>query len=298
MYDIIVNIINMAIAYTIPLLFATMAGFVSGRSGVINLGLEGMMLSGAFFAVIGSSISGSAFIGTFAAMLAGGLFGAFHGLGVVVMRINQIVAGIALNMLAIGTTSLFLSRIFEPYGASYAAASISSFSIGSIKISPFLLLALVALAGIKFLLEKTPIGLRLRAAGEDEESARAFGVRVEMIRFTTLIASGAIAGLAGAYISIGEAGFFGGNTISGRGYLAVAIVLCGRNRLFHLMLLALLVGIITALSGWLHTSIPTIPVQLTQLLPFIIVLIMLAGFPRQTRPINEVKSGCLLTNHD
>lgn len=267
-----------------PLLLAALGGLVSERSGVINFALEGMMLMGAFFAVFGSYYTGNPLLGVLAAIVAGGAMGFLHAFGSLVMRVNQLVSSIALNLLALGATGFLLNQIFRVYGTSPSAPAIESFHLGFFSVSPFVLFAGVLLTLLWIFLYRTRCGLRLRAAGEDSDAAYALGVNVKKIRFYAVVSSGCIAAMGGAYISLGEMSLFVENMTNGRGYLAIAVLICGRWRPFLVMWFAIAFGFATALSEYMHISFSHIPLQFTLMLPFVLTLLVLAGFFGGMRP--------------
>ncbi len=267
-----------------PLLLAALGGLVSERSGVINFALEGMMLMGAFFAVFGSYYTGDPFLGIMAAIAAGGVMGLLHAFGTLIMGVNQLVSSIALNLLALGATGFLLNQIFGVYGTSPSAPSVESVRIGPFSVSPFVLFAGVLLVVLWIFLYRTRAGLRLRAAGEGGSEAFALGVNVKKIRFCAVVASGCIAAVGGAYISLGEMSLFIENMTNGRGYLAIAVLICGRWRPFPVMWFALLFGFATAISEYVHVSFSDIPLQVTLMLPFVLTLLVLAGFFGGAKP--------------
>ncbi len=277
-------LLNSTIAKTMPLLLAALGGLISERSGVINFALEGMMLMGAFFAVFGAYYTGDPLLGILAAVAAGGAMGLLHAFGSLIMGINQVVSSIALNLLAVGTTGFLLNQIFGVYGVSPSVPSVESFRIGSFSISPFILFAGVLLVLLWMFLYRTRYGLRLRAAGEDSDAALSLGVTVKKIRFCAVVASGCIAGVGGAYISLGETSLFIENMTNGRGYLAIAVLICGRWRPFLVMWFALFFGFATAISEYIHVSFSNIPSQFTLMFPFVLTLLVFAGFFGRTRP--------------
>jgi ABC-type uncharacterized transport system permease subunit len=277
-------LLNSTIAKTMPLLLAALGGLVSERSGVINFALEGMMLMGAFFAVFGSYYTGDPFLGVMAAIAAGGAMGLLHAFGTLIMGVNQLVSSIALNLLALGATGFLLNQIFGVYGTSPSAPSVGSVRIGPLSVSPFVLFAGVLLIVLWIFLYRTRAGLRLRAAGEGGNEAFALGVNVKKIRFCAVVASGCIAAVGGAYISLGEMSLFIENMTNGRGYLAIAVLICGRWRPFPVMWFALLFGFATAISEYAQVSFSDIPLQVTLMLPFVLTLLVLAGFFGGAKP--------------
>ncbi|MGA2403202.1 MAG: ABC transporter permease, partial [Syntrophobacteraceae bacterium] len=239
----LLNLIALMLVKASPLLLAAFGGLLSELSGVINFALEGMMLSGAFAAVLGTWAAGSHWIGLFCAIFSGAFIGSVHAGASLKLRANQIVSAIAVNLLAAGLTGFFLNQLFHVYGTSPGVEALPN--LGSILpqagVSPDLrrlaegvsILVPAALAigvALTVFLKWTVPGLRLRACGENPEAARAAGLMVSRIQFFAVCAGGALAGMAGAFLSIGELSQFVENMTQGRGYLAVAAVILGRWR--------------------------------------------------------------------
>lgn len=252
-----------------PLALAAMGGVISERSGVINIGLEAMMLAGAFAAVAASQATGSAFAGVGAGLLAGALVGFLHAFLTQMMRVPHILSGVGLNLAILGLTTYALRL--------HAAEGLTTQSL----LLPRTVIAvtMVIVAIVWFVLWKTPLGLRLRACGENPAAARSAGVSVERMRYGAVITSGALAGLGGVALALAGLGIFTENMTAGRGYIALAAVIFGRWRPLGAAAAAFLFGIGDALQLELQTAgLRAIPPDLLSLLPYILTLVALAGF--------------------
>jgi general nucleoside transport system permease protein len=281
-----------------PLLLAALGGLFSELSGVINFALEGMMLAGAFGAVWGSHASGSPWVGLAAGAGSGMLVAFFHAFACLRLRANQIVSSIALNLLAAGLTGLLLNEIFHVYGTTplvptlpklstltllqplVGQAASASFSRLSVLVPAALVITAVAMVVLKH----TVVGLRIRACGENPEAAEAAGLITERIRFLAVVTSGALAGTAGAYLSIGVLSGFVETMTQGRGYLAIAALILGRWKPLGVLLAATLFGFSEAMSESLAVAWPQFPSQLFLALPYVICLLVLTGRVGQALP--------------
>lgn len=285
-----VHLLSLTLTKAAPLLLAAFGGLLSELSGVINFALEGMMLSGAFAAVLGTWLSGSPWVGLMFGAAAGMLVGALHAAACLKFRANQIVSAIAVNLLAAGVTGLLLNQLFGVYGTSpgvMGLPDLSSFLPGntpagmrafaeglSVLVPAALLFALIM---IVFLRSTVP-GLRLRACGENQQAARAAGIRVDLVRFLALCGGGALAGMGGAFLSIGEISQFVENMTQGRGYLAIAAVILGRWRPGGVFFAVLFFGFSQALSEWLAVRWSSLPDQVFLALPYAACFAVLAFY--------------------
>jgi ABC-type uncharacterized transport system permease subunit len=280
--------------FATPLVWGALAGIVSERSGVVNIGIEGMMLMGAYFGILGADVSGSWFAGLLIAMGAGGTLALVHAVFSVTLRADQIVGGVAINFLALGITGyLFVDRYGEQ-GTPDNVSRVPDVSIPLIRDIPFIgdafgranlltWLALLAVAALALYLFRTPRGLRLRAIGEHPRAAETVGLSVIRTRYRAVIASGAFAALGGAYLSIGFLGSFSQNLTAGRGYIALAVVICGKWRPGLALAFALLFGFSSAIAQRLPTFSESGAV-LFQALPYVLTIIVVAGVIGRSRP--------------
>lgn len=266
-----------------PLILAAMGGMFSERSGVINIALEGMMLAGAFTAAAVTYAAKNPFVGLLAGMTAGLLIALIHAVACIRYKADQVVTGTAINILMLGMPA-FLSGAF--FLSSGATPQIPKEQL--IPRLPILLAFLLVPIGW-YLLYKTPFGLRLRAVGENPEAADAAGVRVARMRYAGVLLSGVLAGIGGAYLSIGQSSLFTRNMTSGRGFIALAALIFGKWRPVQTMLACLLFGFTEAVSIQMQgvVKLPSgddIPVQFIQMVPYVLTIVVLAGFIGSSRP--------------
>lgn len=212
------ELIAAAIRQWVPLAFAATGGVISERSGIVNIALEGMMLAGAFASVAVARSTGNAFAGLLAGLIAGALVGVLHAVITQALRVPHILSGVGLNLGMLGLTTYAL-RLYGSEGLE-TSATLSYQSMAFV--------ATLAVVASAIFLAKTPGGLRLRACGESPGAARAAGVSVSRVRYTAVIASGALAGLGGVALALTTLGSFTENMTAGRGYVALAAVIFGR----------------------------------------------------------------------
>ena len=273
--------------YATPLVFAAIGGMFSERSGVVNIGLEGMMLTGAFFGIWAADRFGQWWIGLIVAAVAGGLLALLHAFFAIHLRADQIVGGTAVNFLALGITGYLFIDIYGGEGTPPNVDRIPNVKLGFLQdwyfIGPILgqLNLMIWLAFLTILLTwivffKTPIGLRIRAVGEHPRAAETVGISVYATRYAAVTLSGVLAALGGAYISIGFVNSFNQNMTVGRGYIALAAVIFGSWRPFGAAAAALLFGFSSALAQRLPAYSESAAV-LFQSLPYVLTLIAVAG---------------------
>lgn len=266
-----------------PLILAALGGLFSERSGVINIALEGMMLAGAFTAASVTYASANPFIGLAAGMAAGLAIAAIHALVSIRYRADQVVTGTAINILMFGMPAFLSGAFFLSSG--------STPQIPKEQLLPRLpiVIAFALVPIIWYVMYKTPFGLRLRSVGENPEAADAAGVGVSQMRYSGVLLSGILAGLGGAYLSIGQSSLFTRNMTSGRGFIALAALIFGKWRPVQTMLACLLFGFTEAVSIQMQgvVKLPSgedIPVQFVQMVPYVLTIIVLAGFIGHSRP--------------
>ena len=270
-----------------PLIWAAIGGLYSERSGVINIALEGLMLAGAFTAAAITFYSGSPWLGLAAAMLAGAGVASVLAVACIRFRANEVVAGTGINILFLGLPGVLSGALFLSSGSTPQIPQ-EQLVPGFGEISVLSALALLAVFATWYFLYRTPFGLRLRAVGENPEAADAAGVRVERLRYAAVIASGVLAAIGGAYLSIGQSSLFTRNMTAGRGFIALAALIFGKWRPVPTMLACLLFGFADALTIQMQgvAKLPSgedIPVQLVQMVPYIVTIVVLAGFIGQSR---------------
>ena len=278
-----VALIWSTIRLSTPLILAALGGMFSERSGVINIALEGMMLAGAFTAAAVTYGTGSPWIGLIGGMAAGLVIAAIHAIACIRFRADQVVTGTAINILMIGVPGFLSGAFFLSSGSTPQIARENLIPWAPIYIA-FLLVPIAW-----YVLYKTPFGLRLRSVGENPEAADAAGVRVARMRYAGVLLSGVLAGIGGAYLSIGQSSLFTRNMTSGRGFIALAALIFGKWRPVQTMLACLLFGFTEAVTIQMQgvVKLPSgddIPVQFIQMVPYVLTIIVLAGFIGTSRP--------------
>lgn len=270
-----------------PLLLAATGETITERSGVINLGLEGMMLAGALAATLGATAWGP-WSGVACAIGAGMLLAAVFALLAVGARADQIITGTAITLAAVGLTGTIYRQAYGAGGAGLSIPTLKSIAIPGLSQIPVLgpalfdqpaptYLALLGMPLVWWVLFRTRLGLALRATGEGAVMARAAGVRTNLIRTGATVIGGGFAGLAGASLVLAQVGSFAEGMTAGRGYVAIAIVVLGRWHPGGIALGALLFGVATALQFLLQTLGLDTPYQLFLMLPYLLTLLALAG---------------------
>jgi len=293
-----ISLIFATVRLTTPLAVAALGGVFSERSGVINIALEGMMLTGAFFGVLASHLTQSPWLGVLTAMLSGGLLGLLHVTLTQQLKVDQIVSGMGINILALGLTTYLIRQVFAG-GAQLMVPVLPEWRVPLIAEMPILGptlgrhislvyvgLGLILLGHV--VLWHTPLGLRIRAAGEHPVAALTMGISVRRLRYGCVIASGALGGLAGAYLSIGILNTFNERMTAGKGFIALAAVIFGKWTPLGAAGAALIFGFGEALQITLQGN-PifghTIPVDFISILPYVLALVVLAGaVGRSTAP--------------
>jgi general nucleoside transport system permease protein len=265
-----------------PLIFAALGGMFSERAGVINIALEGLMLIGSFAAAVGTLITHSPWLGSTCGMAAGVLLAALYGLFVIRLRANQIVAGTAINMLTLGLTPFFCKILYDVTGSTPAIPIGERFHSAPLYLS-WLLVAICVL-WVKY----TPTGLWVSFAGEHPEALDAAGIRVNRVRWLAVLVSGALAGMGGASLSIFLSSSFSRDMTAGRGFMALAALIFGKWKPLPTASACLLFGFADAVQIRLQ-GVPIwgehpIPVQFIQILPYLVTILVLAGFVGRSRP--------------
>jgi general nucleoside transport system permease protein len=276
-----------AVRVATPLLLAATGETIAQRSGVMNLGLEGIMLTGALAAALGAATWGP-WTGVAVAVLAGMLLAGLFALVAIGARADQVIAGTAITLGAIGLTGTVYRQAFGAAGAGLDLPTLSPVSIPGLSAVPILgsaffsqpaptYLALLAVSVVWWFLFRTRAGLALRAAGESAAVARASGVRTRMVRAVATVVGGGFAGLAGATLVLAQVGTFAERMTAGRGYVAIAIVVLGRWHPVGVVLASLAFGAAMALQFLFQTLGLGVPYQLFLMLPYALALLALAG---------------------
>jgi simple sugar transport system permease protein len=294
MIDTVSDIAVSGVGFALPILVAASGELVSERAGVLNLSLEGMMLTGAFASVLGAVTTGSAVGGLAAGLAAGLLFGLLQALLSVTLRADQIVVGIASNALALGVTT-YGARLLLADGKGQNAPGFVALEIPLLHRIPilgpalfsqtalgYLCIAVVGLLAVT-LSRRTRAGLVVDAVGEDAKSADWSGLPVRKVRYLCVLVAGLTAGLAGAQLALSEVRSFSDNMTAGIGYLAVVAVIAGRWRALGVIWASVFFGIAQALQFALPALGVSVPFALLVMLPYVIAIVAVSGFLRNSR---------------
>jgi len=278
-----------AIRSATPLIFAALGGMFSERSGVINIALEGLMLAGAFTAAVATYELNNPFLGLFCGIFAGAFLALIYAVATIKFEADQVVAGMAINFLMIGLPALISGAVYDSSGSTpqiekaYLLPDILNINFASY-------LAFLLVPACWYVLYKTPFGLRLRATGENPAAADAAGVGVVRLRYIAVILSGALAAAGGAYLSTGQSSLFTRNMTAGRGFIALAALILAKWRPWQTLFACLFFGFMEALTiqiqsaSWAKMpSGESIPVQFIQIIPYVLTIIVLAGFIGSSR---------------
>jgi general nucleoside transport system permease protein len=284
--DLLIGTLAAGMVLATPLVLAAMGGLVNMRGGIVNIGLEGLMVVGAFVAVLVSWKTGSAWVALVAAAAAGGLVALPFGLVVTRLGANEIVAGLGFNILVVGLIGYLLPVVFETQGVlnpprlaelpTVRIPGVESIPLVGPMLSgktPLTYLAIVSVPLVAWFLNRTTWGIRLRAAGEDPEAARAAGIRPLAWRDMSTVIAGVFSGLAGAQLSIGIVTLFGKDMVAGRGFIALAAFYFGAARPWPTAAAALLFGVVDALQVRLPGGV--LPAQIIAMLPYLAVVVAL-----------------------
>lgn len=307
-YETILQILASTVRLGTPLLLACLAGLFSERAGIFDIGLEGKMLMAALAAGAFAYISGSAWVGLMAAILASVLMALLHGVAAITFRGNQLISGVAINFLASGLTVLIGQRWFGLGGKTPALEGAARFQpitlpfanemqavpvfgpfyhevMSGHTVLVYLAFALVPLSW--FVLYRTRFGLRLRAVGENPAAVDTAGVSVVRMRFAAAVICGVLCGLAGAYLATGLTSGFGKEMTAGRGFIALAALIFAKWRPWHCLGATMLFGLLEAISNRfqnIEIGPISVPQQLMQAAPYILTMIILAGFVGRAIP--------------
>lgn len=303
LFDQLINVLASTIRLSVPLLFACLAGLYSERSGVVDIGLEGKMLGAAFAAGAVAAVTGSAWAGLGAAIAIGVALSLVHGFASITHRGNQIVSGVAINFLALGVTALLGQAWFNEGGRTPQLPGSARFLdvtlpfADSLRDVPFLgsiyanlisnqsiptYAAFAAVPLTWYVLYRTRFGLRLRAVGENPHAVDTAGISVARLRYAAVTICGILCGFGGAYLAIAQSAGFLNEMTAGKGFIALAALIFAKWRPVPAMWACLLFGFLDAialrLQGTVVPGVGEIPVQVFQALPYILTVILLAGF--------------------
>ncbi|MEO6335126.1 MAG: ABC transporter permease [Pyrinomonadaceae bacterium] len=266
-----------------PLIFAALGGLFSERAGVINIALEGLMLAGAFTAAVVTYEVQNPYIGFLAGLIAGAALALVYAVAVIHFEADQVVTGFAVSLLMLGLPSVISAAIYDSAGSTEQIAKQYLLPDFGNRLSIASILAFLLVPLCWYVIYKTPFGLRLRAAGENPAAADAAGVNVIRLRYIAVVLSGVLAAAGGAYLSIGQSSLFTKGMTAGRGYIALAALILAKWKPVPVLLACLFFGLTEALSIQMQgvVKLPSgedIPVQFIQMIPYVLTIIVLAGF--------------------
>jgi simple sugar transport system permease protein len=289
------NLWQDALAAAVLLLLPALGGVISERSGVVNIAMEGMMLTGAFFAVVADLQLHNPWLATIVAMIAGGAMALIHGIVTIRFRADQIVSGIAINIFAAGLTVFLVNRIFglQDVGHVSQDALLPYINVPVLSQIPFfgkvlfqqnviVYVALVILVATQIFLFRSRLGLRLRAVGEHPQAADTAGINVYRFRYSAVITSGLLSGLSGAFLAIGISNTFVPGMTDGRGYIALAAMIFGKWTPIGAFIACMIFGLGQAIYD--NNSTIHVSQYLLSMLPYVLVLIVLAGLVGRAVP--------------
>ena len=289
-------ILSNTLVLAIPLILGGMAGIMSERVGVVNIAIEGQLLTGAFVSAVVGTMTGNLYLGMVAAMVAAGLVSMVLASLAIKYLVEQIIIGVLLNVLVIGVTNFLHSAWLDNdsshlnYPGTFDKIAIPFLSdipvIGQVlfnnRITVYLMFLIVPV--LWYILFRTKLGLRARAVGEHPLAADTVGINVGRTRFWWVTIGGMVAGLGGAALTIGNVGYFGREMSGGQGFIALAVVILGRWQPIYVTLSALLFGFTIILRVWANQVSPGIPVDFITMVPYLVTLVAVAGFAGKVRP--------------
>ena len=293
------DLLATSLRLAVPVIFAALGGVLAERSGVYNIGLEGMILAGAFGAAVGTFYTDMPLVGVFASMLSGASLALILAVLSVSLGVNQIVSGIAINLFALGITA-FLSRIiFEGKANTMTLPGYKAFSIPGLSSIPVIGPALfnqdtlvyvmyVTVLLLFVVLYRTHWGLNIRAVGEYPRAADTAGISVGLVRYVCVLGSGALAGLGGGYIVLSQIFLFSEHMSAGKGFIALAAIILGRWNPVGALLACMLFGLFDALQLRMQFSNPEVPYQAFVILPYLVSILALVGLIGKPTPPGAV----------
>jgi general nucleoside transport system permease protein len=290
----VINIMQGTLIASIPLILGALAGCLCERSGVINIAIEGQLLFGAFAAAIVASAFGGLWVGLVAGSLAGGLVAVLLAVFAITFLVNQVILGVVLNVLALGMTDYLYDRLMAQNASYNTGITFGSIKIPGLASIPvigpiffdsniFLYITYAVIIGVQVALFYTRWGLRVRAVGEHPTAADTVGIRVLWTRYRNVILGGLIAGIGGAYLTIGSVGSFNPDISSGFGYIALAALIFGRWTPLGSLTAALLFGFCLELALVLPTVNPALPPPIMNMAPYVATIIAVAGLVGKVR---------------
>ncbi len=312
-FEDIIPLLNSSIRFAVPLLLACLAGLYSERSGIVDIGLEGKMLGAAFAAAAVAALTGDVWLGMLAAIGVSISMSMIHAVASINLRGNQVISGVALNFLALGGTVFIGHSIFKRGGTTPNLAKDERIGaielplaqeIGQVPVigpiyeqlisghSIIVYFAFLAVPITAWVLMKTRFGLRLRAVGENPKALDTAGISVFLLRYQALVITGILCGIAGAYLSTAQGANFSENMTAGRGFIALAALIFAKWKPWNALWTCLLFGVLSAaqirLQGVEFPIIGEVPVQVIQAAPYVLTVILLAGFIGRAVPPKAV----------
>ncbi len=286
------DVTSSALRIAIPIVFGALACMISERAGIVNIGVEGMMLAGSFGGVLGSYITQNPWLGLLFAMVSGAFFAIIHGVLTITFKCGHIISGLGVNLLASGITTILLTAIWDNRGKSDSVEGLGTIKITAIEnipfigrafgnLSPLFYILILSIIFLWVLLYKTPWGLRMRVCGESPETANSVGINVYKTQYLALILCGMIAGLGGAYLSIGDIGLFARDRVAGRGYIDMALnIFCAWHPLG-----AMAGGLVFGFAQSIQIKLQGdgFPVQIVQMLPYVLTIVVLLIVKNRSR---------------
>ena len=285
-----VSVLSFALRYAVPLILAAMVGIICERSGVINIGIEGQMLMSAFAGFFGAAATGNLILGTLIGVGTGMIMGAFLAVGAVTWKMDQIIAGTVINILAVGLTSFFYAQgqVLPGNTPIVAIPVLSDIPlVGPVIFENglFTYAALIIPLLLWVLLFKTRWGLRTRSVGEKPSASDTSGIGVQSMRFWNVTLAGILAGMAGAYLSIEAAGTFERGFTAGRGFTALAIMIFGAWNPIGALAAAFFFGLTEGVASQLQADeVVAIPQQFINMLPYVLTIVLLAIVSGRIKP--------------
>ena len=293
MFDVLTRLLSTTLIMATPMLVAAMGTLFIERSGIINIGNEGFMIMGALMGVVGSYVSGCAFVGALVSMLSAGALGLVFAFFTITLRANQVVTGLAVNAIAAAVTSLLFRQIF---GLSASVPRIETFEtlpIPLLRDIPVLgvlfeqtavgYLAFLLVPLTTFVLRRTRLGLTVRSVGENPLCCDTLGIHVQRTRYLSVLYGSMMAGLGGAFVSMGQLSFFTVGMIAGRGYMTLAAIVFGNYTPWGIMLACVLFGAVSSLQYMLQATSSLIPYQLWVSFPYLFAVLALCLYRTRSK---------------
>ena len=285
------NMLIATLRMAVPLVIASIGSVLCERSGIINLGIEGMMLVGAFGAVAGAHATGSPWLGVLTGIIVGGVFGLLHAVLCIKFRTNQAVSGVGINIFASGLTIVLCRAIWDSDGSSGTVEQVSNITIPVLNkipvlgelftnLSPFLYITVIIVVVSWYVMYKSNIGLRLRTIGDHPKAAATAGVNVTKYRYICVILCGMLCGLAGAYLSVDQSNLFVKEMVAGRGFMALAATIFGGWNPAGSFFASLLFAFAQAIRINIEMALPQ---RILQMVPYLLTLVVLIIFGRKSQ---------------